>query len=124
MCKTIKQKVSFKAPPETVYPILAELIGAPPKGTTRIGERFKADGAKGVIVDLAVPERIVQAWRSSDFGEGIFSMAAFVLKETKKGGTELTLTHRGVPKDLIPKVEARWRERCWARIKSELAAQS
>src|SRR5690349_7913007 len=121
MCKTIKQKVSFKAPPETVYPLLAELIGAPPKGTTRIGERFSASGAKGILVDLRVPERIVQAWRMSDFPDGVFSMAAFVLKETKKCGTELTLTHRGVPKDLIPRIEDRWRDGCWAKIKNQLA---
>ncbi|HMC23524.1 MAG TPA: hypothetical protein VKL19_16830 [Thermoanaerobaculia bacterium] len=29
---------------------------------------------------------------------------------TPDGGTELLLTHRGVPKDLIPETEQTWRE--------------
>jgi len=36
---------------------------------------------------------------------------------TKSGGTELVLTHRGVPKDLIPQVEKDWRQRYWDKIK-------
>jgi activator of HSP90 ATPase len=120
MCKTIKQKVTFKAAPETVYPLLAELIGAPAKATSAIGGRFSAGDSSGIIVDLRFPKRIVQAWRAKDFPDGVFSMAAFVLKSTPKGGTELTLTHRGVPKLLIPRVEARWRERCWNPIKLRL----
>jgi uncharacterized protein YndB with AHSA1/START domain len=120
MCKTIKQKVIFKAPPERVYPLLAELTGASAKKTGAIGGRFSAGDASGIIVDLRFPQRIVQAWRSEEFPDGIFSMAALVLKPTPQGGTELTLTHRGVPKQLIPQVETRWRERCWNRIKLRL----
>ena len=37
------------------------------------------------------------------------------------GGTDLVLTHRGVPKDLIPETELAWREQYWARIKTYLA---
>lgn len=122
MCKTIKQKVTFKAPPETIYPLLAELTGAPLRKDSPVGGRFSVSDASGIIVDLRFPKRIVQAWRSKEFPEGIFSMAAFVLKPTSKGGTELTLTHRGVPKQLIPQVESRWRERCWNRIKLRLEA--
>lgn len=74
----------------------------------------------GVIVDLSPHKRIVQAWRRKDFPEGIFSMAAMTLKATSDGGTELVLTHRGVPKDLIPGVESSWRENYWNKIKNKL----
>jgi hypothetical protein len=36
-------------------------------------------------------------------------MAAVTLAPTADGGTELVLTHRGVPKDLIPETERAWR---------------
>jgi len=38
----------------------------------------------------------------------------------KRRGTELVLTHRGVPKDLIPETEENWREQYWSRIKAYL----
>lgn len=47
-------------------------------------------------------------------------MAAFVLKPTQDGGTELTLTHRGVPKELIPDIEKGWRKYYWEKMKKYL----
>ena len=67
--------------------------------------------------NFQIGKRIVQAWRASDFPPGIFSMAAFVLSPTKDGGTELVLTHRGVPKELIPGIEKGWREYYWDKMK-------
>ena len=48
-------------------------------------------------------------------------MAAITLTATADGGTELVLTHRGVPKELIPETEQAWRDQYWARIKAYLA---
>lgn len=84
MCRTIKQKVRFKAPPLEVYRLL------------------------------------VQAWREREFPVGIFSMATFNLSPTAQGGTELILTHRGVPKDLIPRIIDDWRELYWEKMKRHL----
>jgi activator of HSP90 ATPase len=71
----------------------------------------------GINVDLVPGERLVQAWRTKDFPLGIYSMATFQLVPAKQGGTELLLTHRGVPKNLIPKVEKYWRKIYWDRIR-------
>lgn len=128
MCKTIKQKVKFKAPPADIYRFLSdsraqtELTGLEAILSKKIGGSFSAlaGDVSGVIVDLLPPLRIVQAWRRSDFPDGIFSMASFHLKPTSDGGTELVLTHRGVPKELIPAVEAGWREKFWGRIKERI----
>src|SRR5262245_54557447 len=105
MCKTIKQKVRFNAPPETVYDLLADstrrtkVTGLKASISKKIGGAFTADNGRvsGVNVDLVPGERIVQAWRRKDFPAGIFSMAAVTLTATPSGGTELVLTHRGVP---------------------------
>jgi uncharacterized protein YndB with AHSA1/START domain len=128
MCKTIKQRVKFKASPESVYECLADsrkhtaLTGRKAVISTKVGGPFSTneEDVTGINVDLVPGRRIVQAWRHRRFPEGIFSMAAVTLKPTPDGGTELVLTHRGVPKDLIPETEQAWREQVWSRIKSYL----
>jgi uncharacterized protein YndB with AHSA1/START domain len=129
MCKTIKQKVKFKAPPKTIYQLLADsklhskMTGEKALIGKKVGDKFSAYSGyiTGVNVDLVPGDRIVQAWRGSDFPEGIFSMVAFNLSPTKDGGTELVLTHRGVPKALIPSIEQGWRDFYWDKIKNYLS---
>ena len=128
MCKTIKQKVRFRARPEWIYEQLADsrwhtrLTGQRAQISRKVGGRFSARGGRvsGINVDLAPGERLVQAWRTKEFPKGIFSMATFQLSRAKAGVTELVLTHRGVPKHLIPKVEADWRKFYWERIRDLL----
>ncbi|EMY68464.1 hypothetical protein LEP1GSC199_2943 [Leptospira vanthielii serovar Holland str. Waz Holland = ATCC 700522] len=132
MCKTIQQKVKFKASPMTIYQFIADskkvtaLTGETAMISKRIGGDFSTMSGKvsGIIVDLEPSRRIVQAWRRNDFPEGIFSMATFTFKETTEGGTELTLTHRGVPKALIPDVEEGWRKNYWDMIRNALKTLS
>ena len=129
MCKTLKFKVRFPAPPQAVYDLLAdsqrrsEMTGAKATISTDVGGAFSSDGGKvrGINVDLVPGKRIVQAWRRDDFPEGVYSMAAFVLTPTPQGGTELVLTHRGVPKALLDSVETAWRDDYWAPMKARLA---
>lgn len=125
MCKTIKQRVKFKAAPAAIYDLLADsgkhtaitgrkaIISGMVGGTFSTGE----NDVTGVNVDLVPGRRIVQAWRHRRFPEGVFSMVAVTLTPTRDGGTELVLTHRGVPKDLIPETEQTWRDQYWSRIK-------
>jgi activator of HSP90 ATPase len=128
MCKTIKQKVKFKAPPKVIYDLLTDSK----KYTTMTGKKAmigKVAGAAfsvycgqatGIIVELVRNQRIVQAWRGHSFPEGIFSMATLNLKSTADGGTEVTLIHRGVPKEAIPTIEDGWRKYNWDPIKRYL----
>lgn len=129
MCKTIKHKVKFRAKPDAVYQLLtdskkhAALTGEKATIGRKIGDAFTTrDGdVSGINVDLEPGKRVVQAWRRKDFPVGIFSMAAFQLIATKDGGTELVLTHRGVPKPLIQSIEKDWRESYWETMKRQLA---
>lgn len=131
MCKTIKQKVRLKAEPRVVYRTLAEsrrrsaLTGRKAAISSRVGGAFSTDDGRvtGVNVDLVPGRRLVQAWRRDDFPEGVYSMAAITLAPTGSGGTELVLTHRGVPKHLIPETENYWRRLYWERMKT-LAADT
>jgi len=72
-----------------------------------------------VNVDLVPGRRLVQAWRRNDFPEGIYSMAAITLAPVTGGGTELVLTHRGVPKNLLDDTEAYWRHVYWAPMRAQ-----
>ena len=129
MCKTIKQRVKFKAPPAVVYGILADskkhsaVTGKTATISRRVGGSFSTTegNVTGVNVDLVPGRRIVQAWRHRQFPEGIYSMAAVTLEPTADGGTVLVLTHRGVPKHLIPDTERAWRDVYWSGIKAYLA---
>jgi uncharacterized protein YndB with AHSA1/START domain len=129
MCKTIKQRVKFNAPTATVYDLLVDskkhsaVTGRKATISRKIGGTFSVseDDVSGINVDLVPGRRIVQAWRHRRFPEGIFSMVAVTLTPTTDGGTELVLTHRGVPKELIPEIELAWREQYWSRIKAYLA---
>ena len=126
MCKTIKQKVRFKLPPETVYELLAdsrgrtEITGRKAVMSDKIGGKFSTDAGQvsGVNVDLVPGRRLVQAWRRKDFPEGVYSMAAITLDPMPGGGTELVLTHRGVPKHLLDEIEDYWRLVYWAPMKA------
>ena len=128
MCKTIKHKVKFSAPPQTIYGLLADsrkhtaFTGSKASISRKIGGKFstRSGGVTGINVDLVPGKRIVQAWRNDRFPEGIFSMATFNLMATADGGTALVLTHRGVPKDLIPRTEQEWRDEYWNKIKAYL----
>lgn len=128
MCKTIKQKVRFSAAPQTIYGLLADsrrrsaLTGRKAAISRKVGGKFSTDNGKvsGVNVDLVPGKRLVQAWRRHDFPDGVYSMAAITLAPTGTGGTDLVLTHRGVPKHLIPETEHYWREIYWSRIKASL----
>lgn len=126
MCKTIKQKVTFRLSPERIYRLLvdsklhATLTGQKAVISAKVGGAFstRAGYVTGINVDLVPGTRVVQAWRSKDFPVGIFSMATFQLSPMKDGGTNLVLTHRGVPKDLIPGVENDWRKVYWEKIRA------
>jgi uncharacterized protein YndB with AHSA1/START domain len=128
MCKTIKHKIRFKASPREVYDALAdsrqrsELTGSTAVIGTQVGDRFSTDDGRvtGVNVDLVPGERLVQAWRRHDFPVGVYSMAAITMAPTASGGTELVLTHRGVPKPLLDDMERYWRTVYWSPMKARL----
>lgn len=128
MCKTIKQKVSFQASPLEIYSLLTKpralraFTGQTASMSQIAGGRFAnyAGRIDGINVELRPGRRIVQAWRERSFPEGVFSMATFNLVPTERGGTELTLTHRGVPKDLIPRISAEWKTLYWEKIRQFL----
>lgn len=128
MCKTIKLKVKFQSSPLQVYELLTNsrkmqsFSGKKVLLKAKVGSAFSFynGDVTGILVDLSPGERLVQAWRHRKFPKGIFSMATFNLTKSSQGGTQLILTHRGVPKELIPQICEDWRKLYWDKMKSYL----
>ena len=101
--KTIRQTVTFKAPPQEVYDMLMDsakhqsLSGEKAHISNRVGGRFTAWGShiSGINLVLKPGEKIVQAWRATGWWPDYYSIAIFDLQRIK-GGTKLRFTI-GVP---------------------------
>jgi activator of HSP90 ATPase len=87
----------------------------------RIGGKFSAyDGyIEGVNLELVPDEKIVQSWRGSDWPEGHYSKATFILKKIE-GGTQLTFIQTGVPEDQHDSISQGWRDYYWKPMKKML----
>jgi len=122
--KTIRQSVTFRAPPHEVYEALmdsekhARFTGAGASISRRVGGRFTAyDGSlEGENLELVPDVKILQSWRSDDWPEGHYSRATFSLAKVE-GGTRLTFTQTGVPEDFYEDVKQGWIDYYWEPMK-------
>jgi uncharacterized protein YndB with AHSA1/START domain len=89
----------------------AAMTAPPARGSARLGGTFNArDGyitAKNL--KLVAGRRIVQAWRTTEFGTADPDSQIDVLLETVPDGTRLTLRHTNIP-DGHTTYDSGWRE--------------
>ncbi|HXQ94430.1 MAG TPA: SRPBCC family protein [Thermoplasmata archaeon] len=120
---SVHQEVTFAATPKRVYDALmvskehAKFTGAPAKISSVEGGEFRCfDGSiEGRNVSLIPGRRIVQAWRISDWEDGVYSIVHFELEKTK-GGTKLVFDHTGVPEDALPGITQGWFDHYWDNL--------
>jgi uncharacterized protein YndB with AHSA1/START domain len=75
-------------------------------------------------VELVPNERIVQAWRVSDWNPGVYSIAKFELKE-EVAGTRIVFDHTGFPNGAAGAAEtlaSGWKEHYWEPLEKYLEA--
>ena len=131
MAKIIRQVVTFEASPHEVYEALMDskkhsaFTGDQASISRQVGSSIQAgDGyISGTNLELIPDQKIVQAWRGSDFPEGVMSKATFTLKAVD-GGTRLTFTHSGVPDELFDSIKNGWVEFYWQPLAAWLAKQT
>jgi activator of HSP90 ATPase len=121
MCRSIRDEVDLNASPKEVYRAYldskthAAFTGASARMSRVIGGRFTAgDGyISGFNLHLEPGKQIVQAWRGSDWPEGVYSFVSLELRSRGKG-THLTFEQRGIP-DAAPSgvSKAEWRTYYW-----------
>jgi uncharacterized protein YndB with AHSA1/START domain len=127
--KAIRQTVTFKASPADVFEMLmdsrkhAAFTGEPAEISRKAGGRISAYGGyvDGRNIEIVPSCKIVQAWRGSDWPEGLYSTATFVLTKVP-AGTRLTFTQTGVPDDQAAPIAEGWKEHYWEKMKAALAA--
>jgi activator of HSP90 ATPase len=90
----------------------AAMTGNPAQVDGIVGGRFSAwDGyISGSTLDLKPNQRIVQAWRTTEFPENAPDSHVEILLEEVDGGTKLTLTHRDMPDDQVDSYRQGWED--------------
>jgi uncharacterized protein YndB with AHSA1/START domain len=128
MTKVIRQSVTIGAPPRKVYEALinekrhAKFTGAKAVISRKVGGAFTCYGTylTGFNVDLVPGKRIVQAWRSSGWPKGTFSIATFAMSRSRGGKTRLAFTQVGVPASSRMHINQGWRTHYWKPLKAYL----
>ncbi len=125
---SIRQAVSFNAPPARIYQVLldakdfARFTGYPaPELDPHPGGALSLFGGQitGRNIELVADRRIVQAWRDADWAEGLYSLVRFDLAPAGQG-TQLVLAHWGFPSADRSHLDPGWRRMYWKPLAAYL----
>jgi activator of HSP90 ATPase len=88
------------------------MTGSPAKVMGKAGGKFTAwDGyIFGKTLELTPNQRIVQAWRTSEFPDDAPDSRLEVILVEVKGGTKVTLTHSDMPKGQADSYRQGWED--------------
>jgi uncharacterized protein YndB with AHSA1/START domain len=124
----IHQEVVINASPAVVYGVLtrsedfarmtggrAANIGREEGGTIAMF----GEGIRGRNIELVPDKRVVQAWRSSEWPEGVYSIVRFELTPEGKG-TRLVFDQAGHPEAAQEMLEGGWPKMYWEPMKAML----
>jgi activator of HSP90 ATPase len=120
---SLHQEVEFKASPNRIYGILldskqfASFSGEPAEISREAGGTFSMFGGKivGRNVELVPNQRIVQAWRPSNWPPGDYTLVKFELKP-KGSQTQVILDHTGFHEGDFGHFDPGWRMRYWGPL--------
>lgn len=120
----IHHEIDFNASPQRIYEALLDakqftvFSGKHAEINREVGGAFSLfDGhIVGRNVELIPNKRIVQAWRTNDWPEGIYSIVRFEL--TPQGsGTHIVFDHVGFPEGLHDHLAEGWNGHYWQPLK-------
>lgn len=125
----VAQTVHFDAAVDRVYAAIADsrehsaFTGAPAELASHVGGPFTTHGGaiEGRMLEVVPNERIVQAWRSGDWPDGVFSIVRYDFAPDDDG-TRISLEHTGLPEDASAHIADGWRQRYWEPLETYLAA--
>ncbi|GAG95593.1 unnamed protein product, partial [marine sediment metagenome] len=77
----------------------SKMTGSPATVSANVGEEFEAwEGyIRGMNMELEFPRRILQRWRTSEFGNSEEDSLLEILFEVEEGGTRVTIRHSELP---------------------------
>ena len=135
--EAIHQVIHFNVAPARVYDTLMQpreflaimkfstVPNAPmPKIEGSVGGEFALFGGHilGRNIELVPGTRVVQAWRTSGWPAGLYSIARFELAPTRSG-TTLTFDHTGFPKGDGAHLADGWYLNYWTPMEKHFAAR-
>jgi activator of HSP90 ATPase len=129
MENSIRQEVTIKARPERIYDTLLNAKrfsefcgGAPATIVPEAGGAFSCFNGMitGRNVELVPSHRIVQAWRTGNWPEGVYSIVRFELN-AQGAETKLTLDHSAFPEGASEHLRGGWHKMYWEPLKKYLA---
>jgi len=96
-----------------------ERTGSAAEMSAEVGGGYTAwDGyIFGRNIELVPHSRIVQSWRTAEFGDDDPDSTIIVSLEPADGGTRLTLEHRGVPDGQTDYEQGGWEENYFAPMR-------
>jgi activator of HSP90 ATPase len=140
--EAIHQEIVFTASPKRVYEALTDagqfqkvellseapnmkgldVTGKPAIISRDAGGAFSLFGAHilGRQIELVPNQRIIQAWRVSDWDPGVYSIARFELSE-QGSGTKLVFDHVGFPAGSGDHLASGWKAHYWEPLQKFLA---
>jgi activator of HSP90 ATPase len=124
----IHQEEDFPVQPARVYAALTDekvfsaFSGAPAKIGKGEGDAFSLFGGAivGRNLELAPGRRVVQAWRDSAWGPGLYSIARFELASAGQG-THLVFDQGGYPLSDYASLVSGWHSHYWEPMKKYFA---
>jgi activator of HSP90 ATPase len=126
---SIHQEVTINASPAAVYGVLtgsedfARMTGGRKADISReVGGPISMFGGdiKGCNVELIADKRVVQAWRSKNWPDGVYSIVRFEL-EAQGEGTKLIFDQAGYPEGAEKMLEGGWHQMYWQPMNAMLA---
>ena len=118
---SIHQEVTIDASPAAVYAVLtsssdfAKMTGGrAAEIATEVGGALSMFGGdiRGRIVELVPERRVVQAWRSQAWPDGVYSIVRFELS-AEGNGTRLVFDQTGYPDGAEKMLEGGWHQMYW-----------
>lgn len=126
----IHQEVTIEASPAAVYGVLTNsedftrMTGGRAANISKeVGGAVSMFGGdiRARNVELVPDKRVVQAWRSQAWPEGVYSIVKFELTPEGKG-TKLVLDQAGYPDDAHKMLEGGWDQMYWKPMNAMLAS--
>ena len=124
----LHQEIDIKASPQRIYDALldskqfASITGMAAEISRDAGGALSMFGGLivGRNIELVPSQRIVQAWRPSNWDPGTYSVVKFELKP-RDAQTTIVLDHTGFPEGSFRHLNSGWYERYWEPLKKFLS---
>ncbi len=125
---SLHQEVAFAVTPQRIFDVLldskqfAAVTGLPADIDPKAGGAFTTFGGLivGRNIELIPGQRIVQAWRPTNWSPGVYSIVKFELKP-QGSGVLVVLDQTGFPESDFEGLTSGWPERYWEPLKKYFA---